>query len=80
MKTTAIRGKVDYRMLGLLSELVICSRCLLEGRVTPVPQILSNRHTPRTRCRSCVVPKRRNLRHILTHLTQHRSRAANEEW
>ena len=38
MKTTATRGKVDYRLLGLLSDLVICSRCLQEGRVTPVLQ------------------------------------------
>ena len=80
MKTAVTHGNVDYRLLGLMSDLVICSRCLQQGRVTPVPQILSNRHTPRTRCRGCVTPKRRNLRRILTHLTQHRSRAANQEW
>lgn len=80
MKTTATRGKVDYRLLGLLSDLVICSRCLQEGRVTPVPQILSERHTPRTLCSGCITPRRRNLRRILTHLPQYRAKAANQEW
>ena len=80
MKSTTTGSNVDYRLLGLTSDLVICSRCLLEGRVTPVPQILSTRHTPRTRCGDCVTPRRRNLRHVLTHLTQYRSRAANQEW
>ena len=32
MKTTATQGTVDYRLLGLLSDLVICSRCLSKGR------------------------------------------------
>ena len=80
MKTTATPGKVDYRLLGLMSDLVICSRCLQEGRVTPVPQILSNRHTPRTLCNGCIKPRRRNLRRILTHLPQYRAKAANQEW
>lgn len=80
MKTATTCDKIDYRLLGLLSDLVICSRCLRAGRITPVPQILSNRHTPRTLCGGCVTPKRRNLRRVLTHLAQHRSRAANQEW
>ena len=80
MTTTRPAGNVDYRLLGLLSDLVICSRCLQQGRVTPVPQILSTRHTPRTKCKGCVTSKRRNLRRVLTHLTQHRARAANQEW
>jgi len=80
MKTTTTRDNVDYRLLGLLSDLVICSRCLRAGRVTPVPQILSNRHTPRTLCGGCTKPRRRNLRRILTHMTQYRTRAANQEW
>ena len=76
MDTTTPSGNVDYRILGLLSDLVICSRCLREGRVTPVPQILSKRHTPRSLCSGCARPRRRNLRRILTHLAQHRSRMA----
>ena len=80
MKTTASNAKVDYRLLGLMSDLVICSRCLQAGRVTPVPQILSNRHKPRSICNDCVTPRRRNLRRILTHLPQHRARAANQRW
>jgi superfamily II helicase len=60
--------KVDYRLLERLSNLVICSRCLSEGRVTPVPQILSPRHTPRSLCPDCTKPRRRNLRRVLTRL------------
>jgi hypothetical protein len=66
---TATASNVDYRLLGLLSSRVICSRCLRHGKVTPVPQIFSERHTPRSLCRGCVKPQRRcNLRRILRHL------------
>lgn len=54
MTTTRTCGKVNYRLLGLLSDLVICSRCLRNGTVTPVPQVISERHKPRTLCRRCV--------------------------
>ena len=66
--STATTSNVDYRLLGLMSDLVICSACLQKGRITPVPQIVSHRHTPRSRCNDCTKPKRRNLRRILTHL------------
>jgi superfamily II helicase len=68
MSGPAAKNKVDYRLLGLMSNLVICSSCLREGRITPVPQIVSHRHTPRTVCGRCAKPKRRNLRRILTHI------------
>ncbi|MDH3442171.1 MAG: hypothetical protein OEM63_15545 [Gammaproteobacteria bacterium] len=68
MATASAESNVDYRLLGLMSDLVICSRCLRQGRVTPVPQIVSPRHTPRSLCAACAKPKRRNLRHILSHL------------
>ena len=68
MKTEEAHGNIDYRLLGLMSDLVICSSCLRAGKVTPVPQILSERHTPRSMCRSCVQPRRRNLRRILRRL------------
>jgi len=68
MKIAEAQSKVDYRLLGLLSDLVICSKCLRAGRVTPVPQILSARHTPRSLCSSCVKPRRRNLRRVLRRL------------
>ena len=70
MSTATVTSNVDYRLLGLMSNLVICSSCLRQGRVTPVPQIVSHRHTPRSLCTACTKPKRRNLRHILTHLTR----------
>ena len=69
MKTNpSVRDNVDYRLLALTSDLVICSACFREGRVTPVPQILSHRHTPRPLCAGCARPKRRNLKNILRHL------------
>ncbi|MDH3547257.1 MAG: hypothetical protein OEN22_09165 [Gammaproteobacteria bacterium] len=74
MQSAPTRSNIDYRILGMLSDLVICSRCLRAGRVTPVPQIVSHRHTPRSLCSGCAKPRRRNLRSILTHLTQYRSR------
>ena len=70
MASATAGNNVDYRLLGLMSNLVICSRCLRQGRVTPVPQIVSPRHTPRALCAGCAKPRRRNLRRVLTHLTQ----------
>jgi hypothetical protein len=68
METSESDSNVDYRLLGLLSDLVICSSCLRAGKITPVPQIVSERHTPRSLCRTCVKPRRRNLRTILRRL------------
>ncbi len=68
MSSATTASNVDYRLLGLMSDLVICSSCLKEGRVTPVPQIVSHRHTPRSLCAGCARPNRRSLRRILTHL------------
>lgn len=68
MKTANAQGNVDYRLLGLMSDLVICSGCLRRGKVTPVPQIVSDRHTPRSLCAACVTPRRRSLRRVLCRL------------
>ena len=68
MKVVNARNTIDYRMLGMLSNLVICSRCLRAGKVTPVPQILSKRHTPRSLCNACIAPRRGNIRRIIRHL------------
>ena len=70
MSTTTASNNVDYRLLGLMSDLVICSSCLRQGRITPVPQIVSHRHTPRSLCGGCTTPRRRNLRRVLKHLTR----------
>jgi superfamily II helicase len=45
--------KVDYRLLNRLNKLVICSRCLRAGRVTPVPQVVSSYHRPKNVCDQC---------------------------
>ncbi|MDH3576245.1 MAG: hypothetical protein OEO71_00295 [Gammaproteobacteria bacterium] len=47
------KGKVSYRLLNKLSKLVICSRCLRGGIVTPVPQIISGRHSLTNECADC---------------------------
>lgn len=44
---------VDYRLLNRLSNLVICSSCLRDGKVTPVPQLISDRHSLTNECTDC---------------------------
>ena len=51
--TTQARDNVDYRLLNRMSRLVICSRCLRAGTITPVPQILSKRRPPSNICSKC---------------------------
>jgi hypothetical protein len=50
---TLARDNVSYRLLDRLSNLVICSRCLRSGRVTPVPQVISGRHSLTNECAEC---------------------------
>ena len=47
------KNNVSYRLLNKLSNLVICSRCLRSGKVTPVPQIVSGRHSLTNECADC---------------------------
>ena len=47
------KDNVSYRLLERLSNLVICSSCLRRGRVTPVPQIISGRHSLTNECAEC---------------------------
>lgn len=68
MKTSDSRSNIDYRLLGLMSDLLICSKCLRAGKVTPIPQILSQRHIPRSLCRSCARPDRETLRRSIARL------------
>ena len=49
----AATDNVSYRLLERLSNLVICSSCLRAGRVTPVPQIISGRHSLTNECGEC---------------------------
>lgn len=69
MTTVRENDNIDYRLLGLMSDLVICSACLRQGRVTPVPQIVSHRHTLRSLCAACAKPRCKNLRRVLRHLS-----------
>lgn len=50
---TNSNDNVDYRLLNRLNKLVICSRCLRAGRVTPIPQVFSSYHRPRNVCDKC---------------------------
>jgi len=47
------KDNVDYRLLNRLSNLVICSCCLRQGKVTPVPQVISDRHALTNECPDC---------------------------
>lgn len=51
--STISNDNVDYRLLNRLNKLVICSRCLRAGRITPIPQVFSSHHRPRNVCQSC---------------------------
>jgi hypothetical protein len=49
----AAKDNVSYRLLNRLSNLVICSSCLRSGKVTPVPQVISGRHSLTNECADC---------------------------
>ncbi len=52
MASTA-RDNVSYRLMQRFSNLVICSRCLRNGVVTPVPQLISEQGTLTNECAKC---------------------------
>jgi hypothetical protein len=56
-----IHTSVDRHFLAHLSDLLLCSRCLRHGVRTPIRQVISARHRPRTLCRDCRTHDR--LRH-----------------
>jgi hypothetical protein len=66
MKSAIATANVDYRLLGQLSDLVVCSRCLKRGKATPVPRVSAPGGGGGTLCASCTRPGRqRDLRQIL---------------
>jgi hypothetical protein len=50
---SSVTDNISYRLLDKLSDLVICSRCLRHGVVTPVPQLISGRHALTNECADC---------------------------
>lgn len=50
---SSAKDNVDYRLLDRLSNMVICSCCLRRGKVTPIPQVISNRHSLTNECPAC---------------------------
>lgn len=73
---TITDNNVSYRLLERLSNLVICSRCLRRGKVTPVPQLISGRHSLTNECAECRAanPKQRHGRRKLGKLLKLRTR------
>ncbi len=71
MASTA-NDNISYRLLNKLSNLVICSSCLRKGTVTPVPQVISGRHSLTNECAECRATgtaqngRRRKLAKLLT--------------
>ena len=53
-------ASIDFGLLERLTDQVICSRCLRTGVRTPINQIVSRRHRPRTLCRDCQSPPDRS--------------------
>ena len=47
------RANIDFGLLNRLSHLLLCGRCLRKGLKTPVTQVISHRHRPRTLCPAC---------------------------
>jgi hypothetical protein len=66
----AFANNVSYRLLNRLSNLVICSSCLRSGVVTPVPQVISGRHSLTNECADCRAkhPERKGRRRKLAKL------------
>jgi hypothetical protein len=52
-------AQVDFALLRRFSALLLCSGCLKQGRRTPVAQVISHRHRPRSLCPEC----QRHARH-----------------
>ena len=50
---TPTNDNVDYRLMNRVSSLVICSQCLRNGKVTPIPQIISDLRPPTNLCPTC---------------------------
>ena len=59
--STNVKDNVDYRLLDRLSNLVICSSCFQAGVVTPVPQVISDRHTLQNVCNDCLTAEDASL-------------------
>ena len=66
--STTLHENVDYRLLNKLSKLVICSRCLQRGTVTPVPQVISPDRKITNVCTRCRVANGADGLHKLGHM------------
>jgi len=46
-------ANIDFGLLDRLTSELLCSRCLLDGVRSPVTQVVSKFHRPRTLCPTC---------------------------
>lgn len=53
LRIHADTAALELGLLERLSALIVCSCCLRHGLRTPVPQVISPRHRPRTLCPDC---------------------------
>lgn len=50
-------ANIDFGLLDCLTSELLCSRCLLDGVRSPVTQVVSKYHRPRTLCPTCRASK-----------------------
>jgi len=50
-------ASVDLSLLERVTDQLVCSRCLLDGVRSPVTQVVSKYHRPRTLCPRCRTSK-----------------------
>jgi len=50
-------ANIDFGLLDRLTSELLCSRCLLDGVRSPVTQVVSKFHRPRTLCPTCRATK-----------------------
>jgi superfamily II helicase len=60
--------KIHFELLNRLTNLVVCSSCFQAGRLTPVAQVVSAHHRPKTLCQECSAETGRHELAVLTRL------------
>lgn len=60
-----LRAAIDFSLLERLTDEFVCTRCFQAGILTPVTQIVSKHHRPKTLCRDCMPNVPRPLATVL---------------
>ena len=48
-----LRASIDFSLLERLTDELVCTRCFQAGILTPVTQVVSKHHRPKTLCQDC---------------------------